>query len=149
MCVSGPVLDSNPGQLTGSIVWNIELGRKISDADIAEALILSNALYQRTAQFFEKYDALLLPTAQVLPIDASQEYPASINGQDLPSYLEWMPSCCDIAVTGAPALSIPAGFSASGLPIGMQIVAAPRAEATLLAIGRIFEQATGFAMRRP
>lgn len=145
----GPLIDAHPGVLKESIVWNVEEGRKLSGADLAQAVAQSAALYERTAAFFDNYDALLIPTAQVLPFDGDQEYPTEINGKELGTYLEWMRACCDITVTGAPGLSVPAGFSSTGLPIGLQIVAAPRAEAKLLSIGRLYEQATHFADTRP
>ncbi|MEO6955369.1 MAG: amidase [Antricoccus sp.] len=145
----GPLIDEHPGVLKESIVWNVEEGRKLTGADLARAAALCVALYERMVEFFNTYDALLLPTAQVLPFDADQEYPTQINGTELGSYLEWMRSCCDITATGAPGLSVPAGFSSAGLPIGLQIVTAPRAEAKLLSIGKLYEQATRFAQTRP
>ncbi len=62
-------------------------------------------------------------------------------------YLEWMQSCARLTVTGCPALSLPAGFSAGGLPIGMQIVAPVRSEARLLAFAKTVEAATRPCLR--
>lgn len=149
-----PVLERFPDGLKDTIKWNTELGQRLSGADIARAVTASEQLYQNVRAFFTEYDALLLPATQVLPFDERQDYPTEINGQPMTTYLEWMRACSDITPTGAPAISVPAGFSepsgdAPSLPIGLQIVTQHRAEDKLLSIARIFEQATGFTSRRP
>jgi len=145
----GPVLDAYGGQIKATIRWNIEQGRALGTADLARAERLFADLYERTADFFSSYDALLLPTTQVLPFDVDIEYPTRIGGHELGSYLDWMRSCSDITATGAPAISVPAGFSRDGLPIGLQVVGPHRGEAKLLGIARLFEQATRHGERRP
>ena len=145
----GPVVDSHPDQVKETIRWNVALGRSLSIDDLTRAIVLSEKLYQRVVEFFSGYDVLLVPAAQVLPFDGAIDYPTEINGQPMPDYLEWMRACSDITATGTPAISVPAGFSPQGLPVGVQMVAAPRADAHLLAIAKVFEQATGYAERRP
>ena len=145
----GPVLDAYGEQVKATIRWNIEQGRALRTADLARAERLLAGLHERTADFFSTYDALLVPTTQVLPFDATIEYPTTIAGRELFSYLDWMRSCSDITATGAPAISVPAGFSSGGLPIGLQIVGRHRGEAALLGIAKLFEQATRHPDRRP
>jgi amidase len=72
-----------------------------------------------------------------------------INGVQLENYLDWMRSLCLISATGCPAVSVPAGFSASGLPVGVQIVARPGADVELLRIAHAFEAATAHHTRHP
>jgi amidase len=60
-----------------------------------------------------------------------------------------MRSCTLISPTGCPALSVPGGFTPDGLPVGLQIIGAPRADRRVLEVGHAFEQATGFGRRRP
>ena len=145
----GPVLDTWGDQLKATIRWNIEQGRALRTADLARAEQLLAGLHERTAEFFTRYDALLLPTTQVLPFDADIEYPTRIGDVELTTYLDWMRSCSDITATGAPAISVPAGFSRAGLPIGLQIVGRHRGEAGLLGMAKLFEQATRYADRHP
>lgn len=145
----GPLVDAHPDQIKHAIRWNVELGRRLSGDDLARAVVEGGRLYQRVCAFFEQYDVLLLPTVQVLPFDGELEYPQQINGQQLETYLDWMRSCSDITPTGAPAISVPAGFSSAGLPIGVQMVCAPRADAALLSIAKLFEQATEYGRQRP
>jgi amidase len=99
--------------------------------------------------FFERYDVLLAPTTQVLPFPVEVEYPTSANGVRFDDYLGWMRSCTLISATGCPALSVPGGFTSDGLPVGLQVVAAPRADRRVLEVGHAFEQATHFGERRP
>lgn len=145
----GPVVDLHPDQVKETIRWNVEKGRALSVDDLTRAVVWGEQLYQRVVQFFGAYDVLLLPVSQVLPFDGELEYPHEINGRPMSTYLEWMRGCSDITATFTPAISVPAGFSASGLPVGVQMVAAPRADALLLSIAKVYEQATQYAATRP
>ena len=104
---------------------------------------------QQVSDFFQRYDALLLPAAQVPPFPAELDWVREINGQPMATYIDWMTVCCALSITGLPTISVPAGFTASGLPIGLQIVGRPRGDFKLLQIARAFEAATSHASRRP
>ena len=99
--------------------------------------------------FFADYDVLVLPVSQVPPFPADQEFPTTVNGRPMESYLDWMRSAYFITVTGCPAISVPAGFTSDGLPVGIQIVAPHNQERRLLEVAHAFEQATGYGERRP
>ena len=99
--------------------------------------------------FFDDYDVLLLPVSQVPPFPADQEFPADINGQVQRTYLDWMRSAYLITVTGCPAMSVPAGFTQQGWPIGLQIVTPANSERRLLSIAHAYEQLTMIGRRRP
>ena len=92
--------------------------------------------------FFSNYDYLVLPVTQVPPFPASQEYVTNINGLELETYIDWMKSCYYLTVTDLPAISIPAGFTPDGLPVGMQIIGKPRQEFEVLQLAFAFERAT-------
>ena len=132
-----------------SLRWNIEQGLGLTGQDVARADAQRNVIFQRAREFFSRYDVLLLPTSQVVPFDADDEYPQQVAGIAQQTYLDWMRSCYLVTVTGCPALSVPAGFSPDGLPVGVQLVGPHRAERDLLRIGRQFERATGAGTRRP
>ncbi|WP_448626332.1 amidase [Geodermatophilus sp. URMC 64] len=138
-----------PELVKESIRWNAEMGAKLTGADVARAEVAHTQLYERVVEFFERYDVLLAPTTQVLPFPVELEYPTEIGGVPQENYLEWMRSCTILSPTGCPALSVPGGFTPDGLPVGLQIVAAPRADRRVLEVGHAFEQATRFADRRP
>jgi amidase len=139
----------HPDRLKESIRWNAEMGAKLTGSDLARAEQAHTRLHERMVEFFDRYDVLLAPTTQVLPFPVEIEYPTEIAGVPQENYLEWMRSCTLISATGCPALSVPGGFTPDGLPVGLQIVAAPRAERRLLEVGHAFEQATGFGRHRP
>jgi amidase len=145
----GEISRRSPEKVKESIRWNAEMGAKLAGPDLARAEQLHTKLYERIVAFFERYDVLVAPTTQVLPFPVEIEYPTEIAGVHQDNYLEWMRSCTVISATGCPALSVPGGFTDDGLPVGLQIVGAPRADRKVLEVGHAFEQATQFGRRRP
>jgi amidase len=99
--------------------------------------------------FLERYDFLLLPTVQVPPFPVDQPFVSEINGVKLANYMEWMKSCYLISATSHPAISVPAGFTNEGLPVGLQIVGRYRDDFGVLQLAHAFESATGWWKRRP
>jgi amidase len=85
---------------------------------------------------------LVLPTSQVPPFPAEQEFPADINGKPMATYLDWMRSAYFVTVTGCPAISVPGGTTRDGLPVGVQLVAAHGADRRLLEVAAAFELVT-------
>jgi amidase len=108
---------------------------------VAEAYERRTTLADRMRRFFTDYDVLMMPVSQVPPFPADQEFPGEINGVPLETYLDWMRSAYFITVTGCPAISVPAGTTPSGLPVGVQIVAPHGADRRLLEIAAAFEAA--------
>ncbi|MGN6388421.1 MAG: amidase family protein, partial [Burkholderiaceae bacterium] len=137
------------GVLKDAIVGNIEQGRRLRATDIARAAKLRTALFQRMHRFMQRFDAIAMPVNQLPPFPVEQPYVTEIDGVQLDSYIAWMRSCFDISATSHPALSLPCGFTADGLPVGLQLVGRHRGEFALLQIGWAFEQATRFGERRP
>ena len=101
------------------------------------------------AAFLERYDALAAPVTQVPPFGVEVEWPREVAGTPMGSYIEWFRSCSRITVTTHPAMSVPAGFTADGLPVGLQLVGRHRGELDLLRLARAFTEATGLLERRP
>jgi amidase len=145
----GELLDRHPDRLKATLRDNIAEGRKLTGADVGRAEVAHTALYHRVREFFDRYDALLLPVSQVPPFEVDLEYPTEIAGVAMLSYLDWMRSAYLVSATGAPALSVPAGFTPDGLPVGLQIVGPHRADFAVLQLGHAFEQATRYGERRP
>lgn len=137
------------GQMKDTVRWNIEQGLKLELDDVTRATALHAGLIDRTAQFFQKYDFILCPAAQVPPFSIDEEWVSEINGIELSSYLDWMGVCWAITATGCPAISVPAGFTPDGLPIGLQIVGPRWRDLDVLKIAHAFEQATGHGRIRP
>lgn len=139
----------DPGSVKATLASDIERGSKLSARELGRAEMLRTQVYHRMRQFFTTYDYFVMPVCQVAPFDIDQQFITRINGTDLPSYTDWMKSCYLISVPGNPAISVPAGFTPSGLPVGLQIVGRHAAERGLLEIAHAFEQATGFTQRPP
>ena len=145
----GPLLDRHPGLLKDTVVWNIEAGRALRGPQLAEAERLRAALHGRLRAWFAEHDFLVLTVVQVAPFDVDRPYVTEINGEALPTYLDWMKSCYQISVTGHPAISVPCGFTPAGLPVGLQIVGRPYDDLGVLQLAHAFEQATDCRNRRP
>ena len=136
------LLAEHPDSFKKSLADNIRLGETLSGVDVARAYTQRTTLAERMREFFTTYDVLVLPVSQVPPFPADQEFPAAINGRPMETYLDWMRSAYLITVTGCPAISVPAGRTADGLPVGIQIVARHGAERRLLEVAAAFEAAT-------
>jgi amidase len=136
-------------QMQAGLVWNIEQGLKLSPEEIGRGEKLRTVLWHRVRGFFERYDLLLLPTVAVSPFPVEQPYPTEINGQPLTNYTQWFFLTYAISLTGLPAISVPCGFTAGGLPVGLQIVGRHRQEAAVLAAAAAFERAAPWADRIP
>ena len=139
----GELFDNNREQVKESLARNIEHGRKLSGPDVGRAAVLHTQLFRSVQAFFETYDVLALPVSPVAPFDLAEEFPQQVAGREQESYLDWMRTCSWISATGLPALSVPAGFTGDGLPMGLQLVGPYRGDLELLRIGHAFEQATG------
>jgi amidase len=127
----------------------VERGRALSASQLIRATSLQAALAERALAFFARYDYLACPVTQVDPFPVEQEYAAEVDGIAMGSYIEWMRSNSRISVLACPAISIPAGFSADGLPVGLQLVARPFAERALLEAAHALELLSGLTERVP
>jgi amidase len=145
----GALLAQHPDAIKQSLADNIRAGESLTGADIARAYTQRTTLSEVMRRFFGSYDVLALPVSQVAPFPADQEFPTSVNGKPMASYLDWMRSAYLITVTGCPAVSVPAGFTHDGLPVGLQLVGPHGSDRRLLEIAAGFESATGLRDRRP
>jgi len=146
-----PLLAAHRDKLKETVAWNIEQGLALGGAQVARALALRTELFHRVRRFFEKYAFLACPTSPVPPFPVEEEYPREIGGVAMTNYLDWMKSCYFIALTGHPAISVPAAFTADSppLPVGLQIVGRHRDDFGVLALAHAFERARRAGARRP
>jgi len=129
-------------------VWEIESGLKLSGADVWRASTERSAWQQALNALFQRYDFLVLPTAQVFPFDAREHWPKQIAGRTMDTYHRWMEVVIGPSLAGVPTVNVPAGFGPTGLPMGLQIFAPCRQDMAVLQIAHAWEQATDYARRK-
>jgi amidase len=137
------LLRTRRDQLKPEVIWNIEEGLKLTVEQLARAEAQRVAMTARTLAFFETYDLLLAPATIVAPFPVENRYVAECDGRKFDNYVQWLGIVYAITLACCPALSLPCGFTASGLPVGLQMVAPPRGEAQLLAGARVLEDILG------
>ena len=98
---------------------------------------------------FENYDFLLCPTVVSPPFDANIRYLKELDGVRFETYIDWLVLTFAITLTSCPAISVPCGFTKSGLPVGLQIIAPPFAEASLLGVAALIEEMSGLSGEVP
>ncbi|MEM9652166.1 MAG: amidase family protein [Actinomycetota bacterium] len=125
----------------------IRRGLALSSAEITAAYAQLNVLWKRAIEFFTRYDLMIAPVTQVSPFPINQEYPTEVNGTAMGSYIEWMRSCCRITSFGVPAMSLPAGFTEAGLPVGAQLIGRPFGDIALLRAAKALEATSGHGSR--
>jgi amidase len=147
--VYGPLLAEFRDRLKPEAIGEIEAGLALTSADVAHAMVQHGQLLERMRRFQEQYEFILSAVNQVPPFDATLDWPKTVDGVKMDHYVAWMKSAYWITATFRPAISVPAGFTSDGLPVGLQIVGRHRADLSVLQMAHVFEQATGFGKRRP
>jgi amidase len=135
--------------MQNGLVWNVDQGLGLTPRQIAEGEKLRTVLWQRVRRFMEGYDLLVTPTVAVQPFPVEQPYPTEINDKPLDNYTQWFFLTYAVSVVGLPAISLPCGFTAGGLPVGLQIIGRRRQEAAVLRAAAAFEAAMPWAEKRP
>lgn len=128
---------------------NIEHGLALSYQEVVAAEAARGALYRRTAAFFERCDLLACPAVLVPPFDVNERYVAEAGGVRFSTYTGWLIMTFALTLTACPSISVPCGFTAAGLPVGLQLMAPRAEEAALLSAAAAFEEAAGIAGRVP
>lgn len=144
-----PLLERHRMQLKPEVIWNIETGMKLEAAEIGRAERLRAEMQRSAAAFMERFDLLLCPAAVVPPFPVEIRWIEELQGHRFPSYIDWVAITYAITLTGLPALSLPCGFTETGLPVGLQMVGKPRGEAALLAAAARLEELLGIARLLP
>jgi amidase len=130
--------------------WEIARGFTVSGTALSAALAVRTRWYRHMLGLFERFDHLVLPTAQVFPFPAEWDWPKAIAGRAMDTYHRWMELVILATMAQLPALNVPVGFGDAGLPMGMQIIGRPQDELSCLQIGQAYDRATRWPeQRRP
>jgi amidase len=144
-----PLVAQNAAWVKDTIKFEVAQAERLTGADIGRAMARQARMHEQSRQLFERYDYFVLPVTQVVPFDVTTPYPTEIAGTPMATYLDWMRSCWYVTFMANPAMSVPAGFTATGLPVGIQIVGRHRDDWSVLQLAHAFEEATGHGKRRP
>lgn len=142
-------LENHRGKLKPEVVWNIEEGLKLTAADLAAAEAARAFSRDAMVGFVARHGVLITPTAPVPPYPVEKRFVDEIDGENLATYLDWLVLGFTVTVAGCPAISIPCGFTADGLPVGLQLVGMPYGEADLLRTAAWCEAVLGAGLSRP
>jgi amidase len=135
-------------QLNEQVLWEVETGRRQTAEGLWRASEVRTAWYFALLDLFQRFDVLVLPSAQVFPFDAGLRWPTSVGGVPMDTYHRWMEVVVGPTMAGLPALSVPAGFGPGGLPMGIQLVGPPRADRAVLELGHAYDLASGVSRVR-
>lgn len=142
------LISAHRDDLTESFVWNVERGSRLSADEFLEAEKTRTRIYRAFVEFFHKFDILILPAASVLPFPIEQVEVTEIAGVPTETIIDYLACTYIITLVGFPSIALPAADMSSGLPFGIQLVAAPDHEDLLLSAARALEK-DGFRYRRP
>jgi amidase len=145
----GPLLETHRDRLKPEAITEIEAGLAVTGSRLARAMVMHGELMERMRRFEERYEFLLCAVNQLPPFDATLDWPHEIDGVRMEHYVAWMKSAYWITATFRPAISVPAGFSVDGLPVGLQIVGRYRDDFGVLQLAHAFEHRSGAGRRRP
>jgi amidase len=126
-------------KLKPDVVWNIEQGFALTGEQVARANRIRARLVANLAAFFDTYDLLLSPATIVPPYPVENRTVTECAGVTFETYIDWLAIAFAVTLTSAPALSLPCGFTADGLPVGLQMVGPLRSEGTLLSFAAALE----------
>jgi aspartyl-tRNA(Asn)/glutamyl-tRNA(Gln) amidotransferase subunit A len=139
-------IDDLAGRIDPGLHRTAVIGSTYSAADYLDAMAVRMALGGLMGRFHARYDVLLTPTLPLPAFPVGQDVP---DDSTSPDWTSWTPYTYPFNLTQQPALSVPCGFTAAGLPIGLQIVGARHADALVLRVGQAYQAATDWHLREP
>jgi aspartyl-tRNA(Asn)/glutamyl-tRNA(Gln) amidotransferase subunit A len=126
----------------------IAAGQRMAPDAYYRAWLAKNEFWQEVRRSFEQYDLLITPTVACPPFLLGRDSPGTVAGRPV-SFYGWMPYSAPFNMTGQPAISVPAGFTAKGLPVGLQLVGRRLADRVVLGAARAYERARPWADQFP
>ena len=144
----GHLMSEHEDEFTDYGLRSLQHGASVSGADLSRALLRVDLLRRQMENFFDRYDLLLTPTMAV-PAFPIEQRPGVIGGKTVEPFWGYLPFTFPINMTGQTASSVPCGFSADGMPIGLHLVGPRGSEAKVLQASAAFEQARPWSQKRP
>ncbi len=143
--------DGARAQIKPEALWEYDQAQSLGFAQFMQASVVRSAFHAHMLGLFERFDVLALPCAQVWPFPIGQRWPEHIAGREMDTYHRWMEVTLYATFAGLPAISVPAGFDASGRwPMGLQLIGGPQGDAKLLEVAAAYEKTqSALLSRRP
>jgi amidase len=132
------ILLGNQSPIKEELQWEIEQGLQISDEELSQAKRIRDEFSERLDTFFDKYDVLALPSAQLFPFPQDWKWPKEVGGMTMDTYHRWMQVCVPVSLGGLPCSTIPAGFGKNGLPMGIQLFSRREYDAKTLLLAQAY-----------
>ncbi|MEO6363964.1 MAG: amidase, partial [Caldimonas sp.] len=141
--------EANRARIKPEALWEHDQGAALTGPQVMAASRERTAFHQHLLGLFEGVDFLALPSAQVWPFPVEWRWPKEIAGRTMDTYHRWMEVVILATFAGLPCISVPAGFGALGLPIGLQLIGRPRGDLDVLRLARSYEAAGGVSAPPP
>lgn len=128
-----PLLDK-VDQFGPNVAGNIRAGLATTTHDLGAAEAARTRVWHVFRELFRRFDHLLTPCMAVPPFPVEQNYPETVAGKKMETYVDWLAPTFVLSLTGLPVASVPCGLDPDGLPVGLQIVGKPQGEEAVLAL---------------
>ena len=129
--------------------WEYEEGSKVSDDQVSNSIDWHHNYKKYVDSIFEKYDFIALPSAQLFPFNKEIDFPKSISKTQMDTYHRWMEVTVFASMFQLPTLSVPVGFNAEGLPMGMQLIGKNKSDEKVIQIGKYYEEIFNHSKIKP
>jgi amidase len=130
-------------ELGPNVRGNLEAGLRVTSEEIAWAHAVRGRIWTLFEGFFQDHEFLLTPTMAVPPFPVERDYPETVAGRPMKTYVDWIAPTFVLSLTGLPVASVPCGVDAAGMPVGMQVVGPPRSEERVLGLCARIQELSG------
>jgi amidase len=137
------------GVVKSEIRENVEFGERATGRELAGYRASRARLFRDVSGFLRHWQVLAFPGAIVPAPPVQTRYLTELNGQAFANYIDWVKVTFLSTVVACPSIVVPAGFTAQGLPVGLQLLGPPRGEAIVLAVAALIEQQLGLTAQVP
>ncbi len=134
---------ANRALIKPEALWEHDQGARLTGPQIMAASVERSAFHRHVLGLFERVDFLALPTTQVWPFPVEWRWPRQIAGRPMDTYHRWMEVVSLATFAGLPCISVPVGFNAAGLPMGLQLIGRPRGDFEVLRLAQAYEAVAG------
>ncbi|KMK65203.1 amidase [Puniceibacterium sp. IMCC21224] len=130
---------AHPDKVGPNVTRNVEEGLQYRALDVARALADQTSYQRRWGAFFEECDVLISPAVCLAPRPWREHFPTQIDGTPTQSYFHWLANAYAVTLAGHPAVTLPCGLDADGMPFGLQLIGRRHGDAALLAVATAVE----------